>query len=515
MSTVVTFYSFKGGVGRSMCLANVGVLLARRGVRTLVVDWDLEAPGLERYFEYFDLAPGSGGLLPLLVEAMGSPPLMDVVKYKDHLWTIDVQEGIPLHLLPSGRQEHVSYAEDLDRLDWEQFFSSGGGDLLERLRNQWKADYDVVLIDSRTGLSDSGGICTIQMPDVLVAMFTANEQSILGIRDVIDAVHRGRQRLAYDRTRLTVLPVASRFSSLTEFELGQRWLERFAEVLGHCVDDWVPRGVDPKHVFERLKLPHADWLSFGEHLAVVEQGTSDPVGIGFVYSRIASLLATDFSDVERIVGELPRRAAAKEAVDARARPVHAAHGYEFDLFVSFSGRGVAREWTTDFVRRLGEYVELQGGERVRVFMDAQDVRMGERWEPQLEEALLRSKALLAIVTPHYVTSAWCVREWMAFEAREERSGVSPLIFPVRVIGASEALPDWLWRRQMFDMRDSVDLASTRRPAARENRATMALAALLIDGLRRAPPFNPSWNVAVSDSVLSERTSTRRRFHDRS
>ncbi len=47
---VYTFYSYKGGVGRSMALANVAALLAKWGRRVLVVDWDLEASGIERYF---------------------------------------------------------------------------------------------------------------------------------------------------------------------------------------------------------------------------------------------------------------------------------------------------------------------------------------------------------------------------------------------------------------------------------------------------------------------------------
>ena len=50
MAAIVTFYSYKGGVGRSMALANVAVLLGQRRQRILVVDWDLEAPGVERYF---------------------------------------------------------------------------------------------------------------------------------------------------------------------------------------------------------------------------------------------------------------------------------------------------------------------------------------------------------------------------------------------------------------------------------------------------------------------------------
>ena len=46
---IITFYSFKGGVGRTMALVNTGAELARRGRKVLLVDFDLEAPGLSTY----------------------------------------------------------------------------------------------------------------------------------------------------------------------------------------------------------------------------------------------------------------------------------------------------------------------------------------------------------------------------------------------------------------------------------------------------------------------------------
>src|SRR4051794_40846915 len=51
--TIVTFYSYKGGTGRSMALANVAWILASAGLRVLTLDWDLEAPGLHRFFAPF------------------------------------------------------------------------------------------------------------------------------------------------------------------------------------------------------------------------------------------------------------------------------------------------------------------------------------------------------------------------------------------------------------------------------------------------------------------------------
>jgi Mrp family chromosome partitioning ATPase len=52
-----TFYSYKGGTGRSMVVANVAWLLASSGARVLLVDWDLEAPGLHRYLHPFLVDP--------------------------------------------------------------------------------------------------------------------------------------------------------------------------------------------------------------------------------------------------------------------------------------------------------------------------------------------------------------------------------------------------------------------------------------------------------------------------
>jgi len=57
---IVTFYSYKGGTGRSMALANVAWILAANGRRVLIADWDLESPGLHRFFRPF-LDPRVGG----------------------------------------------------------------------------------------------------------------------------------------------------------------------------------------------------------------------------------------------------------------------------------------------------------------------------------------------------------------------------------------------------------------------------------------------------------------------
>ena len=42
----ITFYSYKGGVGRSLVLANLAKRLVEFGKSVVMLDFDLEAPGL-------------------------------------------------------------------------------------------------------------------------------------------------------------------------------------------------------------------------------------------------------------------------------------------------------------------------------------------------------------------------------------------------------------------------------------------------------------------------------------
>ena len=58
--SIITFYSYKGGVGRSFALANVAAILSEWGCRVLAVDWDIEAPGLSHYFGPYIQTPADG-----------------------------------------------------------------------------------------------------------------------------------------------------------------------------------------------------------------------------------------------------------------------------------------------------------------------------------------------------------------------------------------------------------------------------------------------------------------------
>ena len=182
---VTTFYSFKGGVGRTMALVNVAVDIARQGRRVLAVDFDLEAPGLDT----FDL-PRPAAPTPGIIDfvnaylATGHAP-----KVEDYLFEFPraANGDGNLWIMPSGAHRE-SYAADFARIDWGNLYEKHDGYLLfEDMKEQWRTTIrpDYVLIDSRTGHTDVGGICTRQLPEGVVVLFFPNAQNLRGLTKVV------------------------------------------------------------------------------------------------------------------------------------------------------------------------------------------------------------------------------------------------------------------------------------------------------------------------------------------
>ena len=492
MSSIVTFYSYKGGVGRSMALANVAVLLAKKGLRVLAVDWDLEAPGLERYFSYFPVDIRGEGILRLLINAANEL----TVNYEDFLCTVVVEDSQPIAFLPSGREQNSNYSAELGNFNWDQFFrEKNGGQFLENLRRQWLNDFDVVLIDSRTGLTDSGGICTILLPDIVIALFTANYQSLYGVRDVMRLAQNARQKLAYDRMPLTILPVPSRFGTRAEFKVSQEWLDIFQDALKDFFVDWLPAGMEPKQVLQQIKIPQVDYFGFGEKLAVVEQGVTDPEGMGFVYNKIADFLEKDFADVKMLLGESTSESVGNTPKTVSLPPNR--EDYHYDVYISYGESRLLFDTARKIAKDISDEMELEF-ENFRFFLNATELSGEDFFQAEITNALKHSKILLTIITPSYFSKEFPLREWETFEIRSKITG-SDLIIPIVMRGV-QRVPEWFKKNQFIDL-ETVSVGGKLQGKSREY--TIAIRNL-VERLRKllivVPPFDPTWPVASSDDV---------------
>jgi cellulose biosynthesis protein BcsQ len=208
---VITFYSYKGGTGRSMALANFAWVLAAAGKRVLAIDWDLEAPGLHRYFHPFLSDPelsSTEGVIDFVIRfveaASARPPghpLMDDW-YLSHARIAPYANPIDYAFSNGGRLDFISagkqgeaYAARVNSFNWKNFYEKlGGWSVMEEMRESLRSIYDFILIDSRTGVSDTAGICTVQMPDIVVVCFTLNFQSIDGASAAARSIIEQRTR---------------------------------------------------------------------------------------------------------------------------------------------------------------------------------------------------------------------------------------------------------------------------------------------------------------------------------
>jgi MinD-like ATPase involved in chromosome partitioning or flagellar assembly len=194
---VTTFYSFKGGVGRTFALVNVAVDLATSGRKVLLVDFDLEAPGIHTFNDLRPPEPHSG-VVEYVTDFIASRSAPDVREYIYELDRVG-REGGGIWVMPAGRGGN-EYRERLASINWQHLYAELDGYLFfEDLKAQWSETIrpDYVLIDSRTGHTDIEGICTRQLPDAVVILFFPNEQNLAGLKEVVSDINAeaGRSRV--------------------------------------------------------------------------------------------------------------------------------------------------------------------------------------------------------------------------------------------------------------------------------------------------------------------------------
>ena len=380
---IYAFYSFKGGVGRSMALANIGEIFHEKGLRTLLIDWDLEAPGLETYF-YRDAELSNSrpclGLIDMLTAfklgfpgfaadqaaaARSAPEQRREYAHADQLAKeiLEQQTDLPQFLLqtrelpppatlhdflgdlhrpdpspyrnlpapmarspfqcylqcirPSDTRENGlfllsagarpedgfgRYAAAVQDFNWSEFYAAyEGREYFVWFRDQLRAIADVVLIDTRTGVTEMGGVCTQHLADAVLSLCAPNFQNIDGVARVVPGMNRADVRRARGDRQVEVMVVPTRIDDsesdrLNEFS--QLFREKFER------DELVP---GPFKELDRplwhLQIPYTARYNYREEMVVGPSSSPrDPVTEKLIasYRRIAVHLAALAGEGSRI-----------------------------------------------------------------------------------------------------------------------------------------------------------------------------------------------------------------------
>jgi hypothetical protein len=144
---------------------------------------------------------------------------------------------------------------------------------------------------------------------------------------------------------------------------------------------------------------------------------------------------------------------------------------DFEIFCSYAHSDNDDSWVEDFVGRLASTYRRLTGLEPNVFLDRESLITADIWETKIRSAIEASQVLLAVVSPSFVRSEWCRREWDAFTAREiefreqellaEEQG---LIFPIllypldrgRFDENQRAFAALIRERQMLDVSSQLE-----------------------------------------------------------
>ena len=213
----LTFYSYKGGVGRTLLAANLGVLRARKG-KTLIWDLDIEAPGLHHIPDLKPQSPIKTGFFEWLKQWQAARAAdKDAKPDYDALAACVLPSNLSgeLHILPA-HADTANAALLYGEIDWDAFLVKDiklgfrlFNDALEYFAAQ---GYQTVLLDARTGITDLGGLLTAFLPHVLVMVGNYGAQNVKGLAGIhrnLRPAFEGKLKARGDRPPLECVLVAS------------------------------------------------------------------------------------------------------------------------------------------------------------------------------------------------------------------------------------------------------------------------------------------------------------------
>ncbi|MCT7974148.1 P-loop ATPase, Sll1717 family [Laspinema olomoucense] len=242
---VATFYSLRGGVGRSTALAYTARILASRGRTVLCVDMDLEAPGLAALFGKESEIKEQQGLV-FILQSLDQGEQPDI---QNHL--LRVSETDELYCIPAGLP-NANYARVLNFIDpgaWYREDKNPLRELIQLLSQGLSFKPDVILLDARTGITPLNGPLLFDLADLAMIAFFPHPQAQMGTGELVRALlatkTRRTERNLTPEPRFIVSPIPSSKAPEIIERYQHRALEWIADWLSSLKSEQRPSRFEP------------------------------------------------------------------------------------------------------------------------------------------------------------------------------------------------------------------------------------------------------------------------------
>lgn len=190
----------------------------------------------------------------------------------------------------------------------------------------------------------------------------------------------------------------------------------------------------------------------------------------------------------------------------------------FEIFCSYAHSDNDDSWVDDLVQALDRMTRKLSGVSLKIFVDRESLITADIWEKKIQTALQSSNLLIAVISPSYIKSEWCRKEWNIFNAKEnelrvkeildeEQGLISPiLLYPLergQFTKEEETFAKQIKKRQWADLSSKLDGTPLRQHQVRH------IAEQIIDSIsdlarkerqsKSKKSFSPS-NQTIMDSV---------------
>lgn len=253
---VIAFYGLKGGVGRSTALSALAYSLAEKGKRVLVLDLDLESPGISETLLRHDSRPDFGIVDWLVEDAVGNA---DVSLLREMSAPSPISNIGEVRVVPAYGRKTQLYLPKLSRAYLDTQSQTGTehfGNRLRRLTTQLIQENrpDVVLVDSRAGLHDIAAAVITHLATTALLFATSSRQTWEGYRLLFNHWQSlPISSLQAIRKKLQIV------ASMIPEEDGEQYFENLLE---HSWDTFLSTIYDEIAAPKEGELPAADRFSF-------------------------------------------------------------------------------------------------------------------------------------------------------------------------------------------------------------------------------------------------------------
>jgi len=318
----ISFYSYKGGVGRSLALAYTAKYLADRGQRVCILDMDLEAPGVAYKFpEKSDDVFSKPGVVDYINAWKGGKKPEDISEYFS---TVREEENGYIKIMGAGEGgiKSKEYWTKLFNIDWKILFSGDfeGVDifteLIDQIEEQINPDY--LLIDSRSGVTIMGQVCNAVLPDTVVMLLANNRENCYGFELMYNYM-LSSEGLNVNQKQPDIFCAITRYPTIDDMFGKRRLLTSERAIIDRFID-FV--GNPPNLEINKVSIIASDKEVERDELSVLResQGTEE------------KLIEQDYRElIRKIVGKEVPTLGVEEVRESREKPmISIGHSEEFE-----------------------------------------------------------------------------------------------------------------------------------------------------------------------------------------